>query len=179
MRTLCAVVLVVSSILLGAQEKPQGIVEWPAWGGDNAHTRYSTLSDITPANAGQLEQAWVWAPGEVPQQEHGSRPGSFQPTPMMIDNVLYVSTPYHRAVALNAETGKELWAFDPEAWKGTEDASGCKHRGVAFWRDRAETADCLEYGTRLFLLDAKTGKAGRSSLAQRGSRISPRGCASP
>ena len=178
MRTLCAVVLVVSSILLGAQEKPQGIVEWPAWGGDNAHTRYSTLSDITPANAGRLEQAWVWAPGEVPQQEHGSRPGSFQPTPLMIDNVLYVSTPYHRAVALDAETGKELWAFDPEAWKGTEDAIGLKHRGVAFWRDRGELRIVLNTDTRLFLLDAKTGKP-VESFWREGGRESHRGAAAP
>jgi quinoprotein glucose dehydrogenase len=157
-RTLCAVVLVVSSILLGAQEKPQGIVEWPAWGGDNAHTRYSTLSDITPANAGQLEQAWVWEPGETPQQEHGSRPGSFQPTPLMIDNVLYVSTAYHRAVALNAETGAQLWAFDPEAWKGVEDNIGLHHRGVGYWRSGSDARIFLNTDRRLFALDAATGK---------------------
>ena len=77
----------------------------------------------------------------------------------MIDNVLYLSTAYHRVVALDAETGKELWAFDPETWKGTEDSIGLKHRGVAFWRDGADLRIFLNTDSRLFSLDAKTGQA--------------------
>ena len=54
----------------------------------------------------------------------------------MIDNVVYVSTMYTRVVALDAETGEHLWAFDPEAWRTGPDGGppgGFKHRGVAVW----------------------------------------------
>ena len=47
----------------------------------------------------------------------GTRPGNFQNTPLMIDDVLYVSTMYNRVVALDAETGKELWSFDPKSYE--------------------------------------------------------------
>ena len=55
----------------------------------------------------------------------------------MIDNVLYLSTPYNRVVALNADTGAELWAFDPKAYEDGQppNGTGFVHRGVAAWRD--------------------------------------------
>ena len=46
--------------------------------------------------------------------EFGTRPGNFQNTPLMIDNVLYVSTPYNRVVALDAESGRELWSYESQ-----------------------------------------------------------------
>ena len=156
MKKLLTIALVACAVQLAAQDTR--IVEWPYWGGDAANNRYSTLPDITPANVSRLELAWEWKTGEKPSEEYGSRPGAFEGTPIMIDNVLYVSTPFHRAVALDAETGKQLWAFDPEAWKGEEDNIGLKHRGVAFWRDRGELRIFMNTDNRLFSLDAKTGK---------------------
>ena len=156
MQRLCGIAVVAFALQLGAQElRP---VEWPYWGGDPANTRYSTIPDITPANVNRLGRAWEWNTGELPNAEYGTRPGPFENTPIMIDNVLYLSTPFHRVVALDAETGKELWAFDPEAWKGEEDNIGLKHRGVAFWRERGELRIFLNTDNRLFSLDAKTGK---------------------
>ena len=157
MKRFCAIAVVAASALLGAQGRPQRMVEWPYWSGDNAQNRYSTLPDITPANVNQLEKVWEWSTGELPLPEHNSRPGPFEATPLMIDNVLYVSTPYHRVVALDAETGAERWAFDPEASKGREDNIGFKHRGVAFWRGN-DSRIFLNTDNRLFALDASTGK---------------------
>jgi quinoprotein glucose dehydrogenase len=156
MRKLWVIVVVALTVQLGAQT-PR-MVEWPYWGGDAANSRYSPLTDITPANVGQLERAWEWNTGEKPNAEFNTRPGAFENTPIMIDNVLYVSTPYKRVAALDAETGRELWVFDPEAWKGTEDSIGYKHRGVAFWRDGADLRIFLNTDNRLISLDAKTGK---------------------
>lgn len=156
MKTLCAIAFVASAALLGAQGRVQGVVEWAYWSGDQAVTRYSTAPDITPANVNQLERAWEWGSGELPT--NGMRPGEFEATPLMIDNVLYLSTPYHRVVALDAETGAELWAFDPEAYKGGEDSIGLKHRGVAFWRGPGEPRIFMNTDQRLFSVAAKTGK---------------------
>ena len=80
----------------------------------------------------------------------------------MIDNVLYLSTPYNRVVALNAETGAELWAFDPKAYEDGQppNGTGFVHRGVAAWRDTANGNKLrifINSRYRLFCLDAATG----------------------
>jgi quinoprotein glucose dehydrogenase len=54
--------------------------------------------------------------GGAADAQYGTRPGMFENTPLMIDNVLYLSTPYNRVVALDAEPGAQLWAFDPQAY---------------------------------------------------------------
>src|SRR5438067_879587 len=62
--------------------------------------------------------------------------------------------------ALDAETGKELWRFDGEAYKLGQllSASGWKLRGPAFWRDGNKLRIFLNSRHQLFSLDAKTGK---------------------
>ena len=64
-------------------------VEWPAWGGDLAATKYSTLTDINRDNVARLTKAWEWATGETPKTDPRSRPGSFQATPLMIGDTLF------------------------------------------------------------------------------------------
>ena len=89
MKKLCAVAVVAFAVVqLGAQRGDSRLVEWPYWGGDAANMKYSTLPDITPANVNRLDRAWEWSPGEMPRTEYGSRPGPFENTPVMIDNVL-------------------------------------------------------------------------------------------
>ena len=79
--------------------------EWPVYGGDAGGTKFSPLADINLTNVASLVNAWEWRPEDRPLEEFGTRPGNFQNTPLMIDNVLYVSTQYNRVVALDAETG--------------------------------------------------------------------------
>jgi len=78
----------------------------------------------------------------------------------MIDGVLYVTTPYNSAAALDAETGKELWRFDGEAYKLGQilSGSGWKLRGTAVWRDGGTLRVMLNSRYRMFELDATTGK---------------------
>ena len=78
----------------------------------------------------------------------------------MIDDVLYVSTPYNRVVALDATTGRELWRYDPEPYKDGQppNGTGFVHRGVAAWRDDAgQLRIFMNSRYRLICLDAKTG----------------------
>jgi quinoprotein glucose dehydrogenase len=135
--------------------------QWPHYAGDQAASHYSPLDQITAANVGQLAIAWEWKPNEKVLLQFGTRPGAFQNTPLMIDGVLYVSTPYNQVAALEAGTGKELWRFDPKAYEDGQppNGQGFAHRGVVAWRDPASG------GLRIFLnarykliqLDAKTG----------------------
>src|SRR5262245_34337688 len=113
MKRLWLLALVVPVALAG-QGSP--MVEWPYVGGDQAHTKYTTLTDINPSNVRRLAQVWKWEHGEKPLPEFETRPDAFETAPLMIDNVLYLSTPYHQVVALDAETGQEKWRFNPKAY---------------------------------------------------------------
>jgi glucose dehydrogenase len=144
---------------LAAQTRAQQ-VEWPYYGGDPGGSRYSPLTGINAGNLGRLRVAWQWKHWETRLEDFGTTPGFFENTPLMIDGVLYVTTPYNSAAALDAETGKELWRFDGEAYKLGQilSASGWKLRGTAVWRDGGKVRIMLNSRYRLFELDAPTGK---------------------
>ena len=137
--------------------------DWPVYGGDQGGTKYSPLTDVSAATVSRLGVAWQWSPREKALGEFGTRPGNFQATPLMIENVLYLSTPYNRVVALNAETGAELWAFDPRAYEDGQppNGTGFVHRGVAAWRDSADGNKLrifINSRYHLICLDAATGR---------------------
>ena len=165
MTRICGLAVVLGIAALGAQDRSSEMVEWRYVGAEQAHTKYSPLDDINVSNVDQLEVAWTWEPHELPNREFGTRPGSFEATPLMIDNVVYLSTMYTRVVALDAETGAELWAFDPEAYRtGPRGAGpgGFKHRGVAVWGSGDGMRIFINSRDSLYAVDAKTGQRIRS-----------------
>lgn len=146
--------------------------EWRAYGGDAGGSRYSTLDQINRGNVGKLKSAWTFHTGEgVPETSTAINTGSpaysgrptFQCTPLMIDGVLYVTTSSSRVIALDAENGRKLWEFDPQANK-----SGKKklhqHRGVSYWEGIGSDGKKQRFiifastDARLYALDAATGK---------------------
>src|SRR5438094_3420270 len=141
----------------GDSSKP---VEWLYYGGDQGGMKYSALTDINADSVQRLQIAWQWKHWETPLAEYGTFPGFFEATPLMIDGVLYVTTPYNSIAAVDGETGKELWRFDGEAYKLGQvlSASGWKLRGTAFWRDGRNLRILLNSRNRLFSLDARTGE---------------------
>ena len=106
-------VIVASGALVGAQGR-EARIEWPYVGVEQTHTKYSTAAEITRVNVDQLKVVWEWEVGELPLPESGTRPGAFQATPIMIDNVVYVSTMYNRVVALDAGDGCGIVGLRPE-----------------------------------------------------------------
>jgi glucose dehydrogenase len=142
---------------------PPGEQDWPVYGGDPGGMKYSTLRDVNRDTVTHLSQAWSWSPREQALEQFGTRPGNFQVTPLMIDDVLYLSTPYNRVVALNAESGAELWTFDPRAYEDGQppNGTGFVHRGVAAWRDGAAGGKLrifMNSRYRLIALDAESGR---------------------
>ena len=159
-----ALVLAIAVMLLSARPKPHAqpgeLQEWPAYAADPGGSHYSPLTAVTRQNVTQLQPVWQWKPAEEAMPEYGTRPGMFENTPLMIDNVLYLSTPYNRVVALNADTGAQLWAYDPKAYVRGQppNGTGFVHRGVAAWRDGAALRIFMNSRSRLISLDAKTGQ---------------------
>jgi quinoprotein glucose dehydrogenase len=160
-KTLGLALVVLGAVVLVAAQGRDRIVEWRHYGGDAGHGKYSAAADITVANVGDLELAWTWKTVDRPMPEYNVRPGGFETTPIMVDDVLYASTSFHQVVALNAESGQVLWAFDPRTYEEGPPLSGTglNSRGVAFWRgDTGETRIFIAGRQRLFAIDAKSGK---------------------
>src|SRR5882724_375519 len=92
--------------------------EWRFYGGDAGGTRSFSSAQITPQNVAQLKPSWVYHTGEMQRQQHRTtrhRIPPFESTPLMVGDILYFSTPSNRVVALDAESGREIWQFDPQA----------------------------------------------------------------
>jgi PQQ-dependent dehydrogenase (methanol/ethanol family) len=120
---------------------------WLMYGRDYTNQRWSPLNQITAANVGQLRLAWMYQTGI-------SRLGSFENSPVVVDGVMYVTTPYNVAMAVDAKTGKELWRYEHKL--GTQIfCCGPNNRGVAI---SGTTVYMLTLDARLVALDAKTGK---------------------
>ena len=169
MRMTSSACLLLAAALTVAGAPGTRMIEWPFYGGDQAGTKWSAAADINRATVSQLETAWSWKTAEKPLPEFRTQPGSFENTPLMIDNVLYVSTPYNRVVALDAESGRELWAYDPHAYEAGQppNGTGFVHRGVAAWRDGEKLRIFINSRDRLICLDARTGEV-VESFGQRG-----------
>jgi quinoprotein glucose dehydrogenase len=136
------------------------MVEWPAFGGDLASTKFSKLTDIDRSNVSRLAKAWEWATGETPKPELRTRPGNFQATPVMLGDTLFLSTSYNRVVALDASTGKELWGYDPKPYAAGQPSNGTGfvHRGVATWTDGKQRRIFINSRWNLIAIDAATGQ---------------------
>ena len=146
---LTLVVLLVPT-MLGAQASRPAQHDWPVYGGTTDNTHYSTLSQITPANVATLEVAWTY---ETHDEFKGSE---MQANPVVIDGVLYATSPKLRVFALDAATGKEIWSFDPNP--GRPAPNRFRHRGLVVTGDRV----LVTYRYRLYALDRATGVPIRS-----------------
>jgi glucose dehydrogenase len=126
--------------------------------------RYSRLADVNRDNVSGLTRAWTWGTEESPisqtESTKAARPGTFQATPLMVNDTLYLSTPYNRVVALDANTGRQLWKFAPGAhtYGQPSNGTGFVHRGVALWSDGQQRRVFINSRWRLIALDAATGQ---------------------
>ncbi len=130
-----------SVALLPAANRPAGPqatgADWPAWGGTNAGERFSTLSQITPANVDQLKRSWVAHTNDLP---HGAlEEGKYSPetTPIKIGSRLYMCSAMNVLIALDARTGAELWRYDPQV-PSASIPYGATCRGVAYFTGRSK-----------------------------------------
>jgi quinoprotein glucose dehydrogenase len=120
-----------------------GTQGWQVYDGQAAGDHYSSLAQINRKNVKNLVVAWKFDTGER---------GGLETNPIIIGDVLYACTPQHSVIALNAETGKQLWIFD----SGLEGLA--RSRGVSYWTDGHESRIFAGFRNYLYAMDAKTGK---------------------
>ena len=106
--------------------------DWPAYGRDQAGTRYSPLKQINDKNVGQLKEAWTFRTGDM---KRPTDPGELtdEVTPIKIGDSLYLCTPHQILFALDAATGKEKWKFDPQL-KADPSFQHVTCRGVSYYQ---------------------------------------------
>ena len=106
---------------------------------------YSPLDDITAANVGDLELAWVWAMAN----------GTNQPTPLVHDGIMYLTNPGNIIQALDAATGDVIWQYIRTFPEGTSASSFFNQlRNIAIYEDKVYLAT---KDAALVALDARTG----------------------
>ena len=134
--------------------------EWHHYGNLQAGRRYSPLTQITPANVGALTESWTYSLGKEPNGEAAP----FQATPLKIGEKLYFCTGYNDIVALDAETGAQVWRYAANA--DTTGIFGQTCRGVSYYRVPEEFVGsrCSEriytatIDSRLIAVDAADGQ---------------------
>lgn len=140
------------------QSEKKSFNGWPAYGGGNENIHYSSLTQIDTNNVEQLKLAWEYHTGDVDTANHSQ----IQCNPIMIDGMLYGTSPKMKLFAIDASTGKEKWVFNPfDSLTGNKVMffvlNNC--RGVAYWTDGNQDKRIFyTAGSWLFSVDALTGK---------------------
>jgi quinoprotein glucose dehydrogenase len=153
--------------------------EWSAFGRDPGGSQHSPLAQIDTGNVRRLRLAWTHRSGDFIDAP-SPRGSILQATPLHVNGMLYFCTPFNRVFALDPQTGRERWVFDPHR---ADPVSGraalspprqrpSRCRGVAYWQGAAAaTADGGSAGpvcqrrifkngdnARVYALDADTGQ---------------------
>jgi quinoprotein glucose dehydrogenase len=140
--------------------------DWSTYGGAPGGGHYSALDQISRDSVGRLRHVWTHSNGDVARDAAaGARGASYEVTPIYANDRLYICTTSNRVVALDPETGRELWVFDPHAGLLDAPARPGMCRGVAYWQatDPRPGTACekrifkADPSGRVFAVDADTG----------------------
>tara|TARA_B100000686_G_scaffold166465_1_gene173956 strand:+ start:3034 stop:5160 length:2127 start_codon:yes stop_codon:yes gene_type:complete len=125
--------------------------DWAIYKGDKKGLQWSELDQINTKNVKMLKVAWIY--------KHGKPGGpSMYSNPIMIDGLIYFTSPTLDAICVDARTGEEVWRFvsadyneNGEIWTG-------RNRGVVYWKGEEGERIFLFVRNRVYAMDAKTGK---------------------
>ncbi len=126
--------------------------DWPVYKADAASTSYSPLDQINRSNVKQLQVAWTFQSGDEELY-------TIECNPIVVNGVLYLTSPMVRVFALDAGTGHTLWRFDPYSHGVAGELPRWKHvnRGLVYWTDGAESRIFFTFDYHLYALNARNG----------------------
>jgi quinoprotein glucose dehydrogenase len=124
--------------------------QWPIYGGDAAGTKFSALTQINRTNVQRLKPAWIFRCDDMRAQPAST----IECNPLIIDGRMYLTTPGLKVLALEAASGRQIWAFDPWAGRGGRGVN----RGVTYWSGAEGRRIFFVAGTFLYALDAADGR---------------------
>ena len=141
-------------IFIGCSKQPDPKMEtgknWPVYLGGKDNSHYSPLAQINRGNIHQLQVAWEYHTSDADEQGRTQ----IQCNPIIVDGIMYGTSPKLKLFAVNAATGEELWGFDPSV---TTSFSMNVNRGVTYWENGDDKRILYTAGPYLFAINAKTG----------------------
>jgi len=119
---------------------------WSDYAGTPDGAQYSALDQINLSNVRQLRLAWTYPTGDG---------GKYLFNPLVVDRTMYVLARNNSIVALDASTGRELWAHSTEA-----KTQLVTNRGINYWESSEHSERRLLFAVDNFLqaIDARTGQ---------------------
>ena len=136
---------ILSIITLIACRQKSDFSQWTVYRGGEESNCYSSLDQINAENVHQLKAAWIYH-----TRDSGE---SIQCNPIVVDDIMYVTSPAVKVIALHAATGKMIWTFDPFK---DRPALGV-NRGVVYHKNGKEKRIFFTAGYHLYCLDAESG----------------------
>jgi quinoprotein glucose dehydrogenase len=149
MKIICCTVCIVLLLMGCQQQRQQPFTTWEIYRGDKGSTGYSALDQINSTNLHLLEVAWIYHTGDA---REGNR-STIQCNPIIVNGMMYVTSPQLKLIALDPLKGKEIWQFNPFV---NEEATGV-NRGVTYWAEDNDRRIFFSAGHYLYALNADDG----------------------
>jgi quinoprotein glucose dehydrogenase len=130
---------------------------WPQYKGSNENIHYSSLTEVDTGNVKQLQVAWTYHTRDADSANHSQ----IQCNPIVIDGVMYGTTPKMKLFAIDAATGQEKWQFNPFDSLAKDKRMFFimnNSRGVAYWGNGDDKRVFYAAGPYLYCINAATGK---------------------
>ncbi len=158
-RTVLVGLLVGSCLIYGMRKQGRDSEtgrDWPTYGGNKAGNRYSPLTQINTQTVQKLQVAWMYDATEQPDPANPSRRRNreIQCQPIVVDGILYGTTPELKLFALKAGTGEQVWKFEPSPSDRPN-----SNRGVVYWENGADKRILYTVGSSLYAVQAQTGQS--------------------
>ena len=152
--------------LIACSQPEKKYTGWRIKGGTADGLQYSQLSQINKENVNQLQVAWSYQSGDADMANNRTQ---IQCNPIVVDGILYGTSPALKAFALDASNGNLLWKFEP----GEANSGLGVNRGVTYWEEGQDKRILYSFGEYLYAINALTGKKietfgteGRASLKE-------------
>ncbi|MFY0654574.1 MAG: pyrroloquinoline quinone-dependent dehydrogenase [Cyclobacteriaceae bacterium] len=130
------------------EENSKSFETWEVYHGDATASSYSSLNLINKENVSKLEVAWTFNCGDQDERSQ------IQCSPIIVEDVMYATSPQMKLFAIKANNGEEKWAFDPFKGKQAQGVS----RGCAYWKKGDDERIFYIAGSILYALDARSGE---------------------
>jgi quinoprotein glucose dehydrogenase/quinate dehydrogenase (quinone) len=141
---------------ISALTKKNAVTDWRSYGNTKGGTRFAELEQINTETVGKLTEVWRYRTGVDKD---------FKMTPLQVDNMLYICGAKNVLMAINSDTGEEIWRFDPKATVAAKHQYARTCRGISYHETTADyQGQCptrIVTGTvdaRLMTVNAQTGE---------------------
>lgn len=130
--------------------------DWPIYLGDSSSSQYSPLDQINLDNVQQLTLAWQYDSGDLWDKNNAQ----IQTNALVVDGIVYGASPKQSIFALEADTGAEIWRFDPSRISKVEGMARSlgNLRGMSLWSQAGDKRLFFTSGHYLYALNANTGE---------------------